>query len=75
NPLINAPHTADELIEGEWDKPYSKETAYYPLAYIKEQKYWPPVNRIDSAFGDRNLICSCPSIKSYENPEPELMES
>ncbi|NND95039.1 MAG: aminomethyl-transferring glycine dehydrogenase, partial [Flavobacteriales bacterium] len=42
NPLINAPHTADELIEGEWDKPYSKETAYYPLAYIKEQKYWPP---------------------------------
>jgi glycine dehydrogenase len=75
NTLVNAPHTADELIHGEWTRPYTKELAYYPMPYIKEQKYWPPVNRIDSAYGDRNLICSCPSIESYEDAEPELLES
>ncbi|NNC81986.1 MAG: aminomethyl-transferring glycine dehydrogenase [Flavobacteriales bacterium] len=74
NMLINAPHTADELIHGEWNRPYTKELAYYPMPYIKEQKYWPPVNRIDSAYGDRNLICSCPSIESYDQEqEAELV--
>lgn len=65
NPLSNAPHTAEELISDDWSHPYSRSTAAYPLEYVREQKYWPPVNRIDSAYGDRNLICSCPSIEEY----------
>ncbi len=73
NPLINAPHTAEELVADDWSHPYSRNTAAYPLAYVREQKYWPPVNRIDSAYGDRNLICSCPSIEAY-GEEMELVE-
>ena len=59
NPLSNAPHTAACLI-GEWDHPYSAELAAYPVPSLKDSKYWPPVRRIDGAFGDRNLVCSCP---------------
>jgi glycine dehydrogenase len=73
NPLRNAPHTAEELVADTWSHPYSRTTAAYPLAYVREQKYWPPVNRIDSAYGDRNLICSCPSIEEY-GEEMEMAE-
>ncbi|MGY4535559.1 glycine dehydrogenase [Pseudomonas sp. TE3786] len=64
NPLKNAPHTAQELL-GEWPHAYSREQAAYPLASIVEAKYWPPVARIDNVYGDRNLVCSCPSISEY----------
>ncbi|QVM95801.1 aminomethyl-transferring glycine dehydrogenase [Pseudomonas sp. SORT22] len=66
NPLKNAPHTAAE-IAGEWSHPYSREQAVYPLASLVEGKYWPPVGRVDNVFGDRNLVCACPSIESYQD--------
>lgn len=59
NPLRNAPHTADCLI-GEWDHPYPARLAAFPLPGLEADRYWPPVRRIDGAFGDRNLVCSCP---------------
>ncbi|MGE8359186.1 aminomethyl-transferring glycine dehydrogenase, partial [Pseudomonas sp.] len=65
NPLKNAPHTALELV-GEWTHPYSREQAVYPTATLVEAKYWPPVGRVDNVFGDRNLICACPSIEAYQ---------
>ena len=67
NLLKNAPHTADCIINKNWSYPYSPQEAVYPVAYLKENKYWVPVRRVDNAFGDRNLICSCPSVESYAN--------
>jgi glycine dehydrogenase len=66
NPLRNAPHTAAALI-GEWSHPYSRDVAAYPVASLRDAKYFPPVGRIDSAYGDRNLICSCPPPSAYES--------
>nr|WP_322939187.1 aminomethyl-transferring glycine dehydrogenase [Pseudomonas sp. s4] len=66
NPLKNAPHTALELV-GEWNHAYSREQAVYPLATLIEAKYWPPVGRVDNVYGDRNLICACPSIEAYQD--------
>ena len=67
NPLKNAPHTASVVIDDEWKHSYSRQIAAYPAPWLKEHKYWPTVGRIDNAFGDRNLICTCPPIDSYEN--------
>lgn len=69
NLLKNAPHTADCIINKDWNYPYSPQEAAYPVAYLKEWKYWVPVRRVDNAYGDRNLICSCPSVESYVNVE------
>jgi len=66
NLLKNAPHTADCIINRNWNYPYSPQEAAYPLDYVKENKFWVSVRRVDNAYGDRNLICSCPSIESYE---------
>jgi glycine dehydrogenase len=65
NLLKNAPHTADCIINKNWEYPYTPQEAAYPLPYLKEWKYWAPVRRVDNAYGDRNLICSCPSVESY----------
>ena len=65
NPLKNAPHTAAEMV-GEWTHPYSREQAVYPVASLIDGKYWPPVGRVDNVFGDRNLVCACPSIENYQ---------
>ena len=65
NPLVNAPHTAAD-VTGEWKRAYSREEAVYPLPYVRENKFWPSVNRIDDVYGDRHLVCSCPSIEHYE---------
>jgi glycine dehydrogenase len=67
NLLKNAPHTADCIINKNWEYPYTPAEAVYPVAYLKEFKYWVPVRRVDNAFGDRNLVCSCPSVESYAN--------
>jgi glycine dehydrogenase len=64
NVLVHAPHTASVLL-GEWARPYSREKAAYPLAYVKANKFFPSVSRIDDAFGDRNLVCSCIPIEEY----------
>lgn len=66
NPLVNAPHTADDLMSDDWHRPYSRSVAAYPVSAIKDAKYWPPVARIDQAYGDRHLVCSCPPIESYQ---------
>lgn len=66
NPLVNAPHTQADLSSADWAHPYSRELACFPSAQTKASKYWPTVNRVDNVYGDRNLICSCPSIESYE---------
>ncbi len=65
NPLKNAPHTAAEVMGEEWERPYTRERAVYPLGWVAESKFWPSVNRIDDAFGDRNLVCSCPPLENY----------
>ncbi|MEM9399228.1 MAG: aminomethyl-transferring glycine dehydrogenase [Verrucomicrobiota bacterium] len=65
NVLKKAPHTAEVLIADGWDHAYSREKAAYPLHWVLERKYWPPVGRIDNVFGDRNLVCSCPDMDSY----------
>ena len=69
NLLKNAPHTADCIINKDWNYPYSPQEAAYPVAYLKEFKYWVPVRRVDNAYGDRNLICSCPSVEAYMHVE------
>ena len=63
--LHNAPHTAESVISSHWDHLYSREEAVYPLLSVKSEKYWPPVARIDGAYGDKNLVCSCPSIEEF----------
>ncbi len=65
NVLKNAPHTADLVINDTWPFPYSRQKAVYPLAFVKESKFWPTVRRIDSAYGDRNLMCSCVPLEEY----------
>ena len=65
NPLVNAPHTAESVVGGEWTHPYSRETAVYPVHALVRTKYWPPVRRIDQAYGDRNLVCACPPIEAF----------
>jgi glycine dehydrogenase len=65
NVLKHAPHTAQHVISDTWDRPYSREQAAYPTAWTRERKFWPTVGRIESAYGDRNLVCSCPPIEEY----------
>ncbi len=67
NVLKNAPHTATMVLTGTWDLPYSREKAVFPASFVKENKFWPTVRRIDSAYGDRNLICSCIPVEEYAN--------
>ena len=67
NVLKNAPHTAEALIAMEWHHPYTREQAAYPAPWTRERKFWPPVGRIDNAFGDRNFVCSCLPIEAYSH--------
>jgi glycine dehydrogenase len=66
--LRNAPHTAEDLLAAEWDRPYTREEAAYPAGVDRASKYWPPVSRIDGAYGDRNLVCACPPIEDLAEP-------
>jgi glycine dehydrogenase len=65
NVLKHAPHTQSVVLLGEWNRPYSREKAVFPLPYVKANKFWPMVSRIDSAYGDRNLVCACEPMESY----------
>ncbi|MBX3194671.1 MAG: aminomethyl-transferring glycine dehydrogenase [Microbacteriaceae bacterium] len=65
NPLVAAPHTAQSVIVGEWTHAYSREEAVYPVRGLVHRKYWPPVRRIDQAYGDRNLVCACPPVEAF----------
>jgi glycine dehydrogenase len=64
NPLVNAPHTAEE-IAGEWRHPYTREEAAYPLPAVRARKYWPPVKRVDQVFGDTHFSCGCPAPEAW----------
>ncbi len=66
NPLKNAPHTQADLIDSDWNRPYSREQAAFPASWLKESKLWPTVNRIDNVYGDRNLFCSCIPVSDYQ---------
>ena len=66
NPLVGAPHTAAVVSHDDWARSYTRSQAAYPLASLRKNKYWPPVGRLDHVYGDRNLVCSCPSIANYE---------
>jgi glycine dehydrogenase len=65
NVLKNAPHTAAAVSANEWTHPYPREQAAYPLPWVKANKFWPSVGRIDNPYGDRNLICICPPMEEY----------
>jgi len=69
NPLKNAPHTSVHVTNDEWNHGYSREQAAFPLGYIKNNKFWPAVGRIDNSYGDRNLFCTCPPVDEYEDKE------
>ena len=69
NPLVNAPHTLTEVVIENWDHPYDREQAAYPVESLRRYKYWAPVNRVDNVYGDRNLFCACPAIDSYRESE------
>ncbi|PJJ62244.1 aminomethyl-transferring glycine dehydrogenase [Compostimonas suwonensis] len=66
SPLRGAPHTAESIVMGEWAHPYDRERAVYPVRSLVRNKYWPPVRRIDQAYGDRNLVCACPPPEAFE---------
>jgi len=66
NPLVNAPHTAAMVTADEWEHAYPRSLAAYPAGVDRARKYWSPVRRIDGAYGDRNLICSCPPPEAFE---------
>jgi glycine dehydrogenase len=65
NPLKRAPHTMETVIADGWNRPYSRERAAFPVKWIRDRKFWPTVGRIESAYGDRNLVCSCPPTDAY----------
>jgi glycine dehydrogenase len=65
SPLRHAPHTAEEVAGDDWAHGYPREVAAYPVRSLRAAKYFPPVGRIDAAYGDRNLVCSCPPIEAY----------
>ncbi|MCE9519824.1 MAG: glycine dehydrogenase (aminomethyl-transferring), partial [Verrucomicrobia bacterium] len=65
NVLKRAPHTAEDLLREQWDRPYTREEAAFPLEWVKADKYWPTVGRIDNVYGDRNLVCTCADVESY----------
>ena len=67
NPLKNAPHTAQTLLSDDWKRPYSRQQAAYPAPWTLEHKFWPVVGRIDNAYGDRNLVCSCQGMEAYQD--------
>ena len=66
NPLKHAPHTLADIMDGNWQRGYSKHEAAWPVPGLKDSKFWPSVNRIDNVYGDRNLFCACPALETYQ---------
>jgi glycine dehydrogenase len=65
NVIKNAPHTCKLVVSDDWNKKYTRQKAAYPLAWVRDNKFWPSVAKVDSAYGDRNLVCSCAPIEAY----------
>jgi glycine dehydrogenase len=72
NVLKSAPHTAEVIMADDWKHSYTREKAAFPLAWVRANKFWPSVSRIDNAYGDRNLVCSCLPIEAYEEKDESL---
>ena len=72
NVLKNAPHTATEVLSEDWAHPYTREQAAFPLPFVRAQKYWPPVKRVDNVYGDRNLVCTCAPLEEYANQQLQV---
>jgi len=72
NPLANSPHTLADVVTSDWQHAYSREQAAYPVDSLRADKYWPPVNRVDNVYGDRNLFCACPAIDSWREDVPAI---
>ena len=66
NPIKNAPHTDSELASDNWEHKYSREQAAYPAKFLKANKFWPPVARVDNVYGDKNIFCTCPSMDEFK---------
>ena len=75
NPLKNAPHTQLAVVKTEWDKPYTREQAAFPLPFVSERKFWPSVARINNTYGDRVLICTCAPTASYADADDSKVTS
>jgi glycine dehydrogenase len=75
SPLRNAPHTAAAVVSSDWNRAYPREQGAFPVPQLKQDKYFPPVGRIDGAAGDRNLVCSCPPLESFEESTEVFEES
>jgi glycine dehydrogenase len=73
SPLRNSPHTMDDLVSENWDRPYSRETGVYPAPWIRANKFWPSCGRVDNVYGDRNLVCTCPPIEAYEDADDKKL--
>jgi glycine dehydrogenase len=73
--LRRSPHPAEDLVTEDWDRAYSRESAAYPIDRLRQNKYWPPVSRIDNAFGDRHLVCSCPPMDAYRADADDSAET
>jgi glycine dehydrogenase len=71
NVLVNAPHTAPMVTTQDWTHPYARDEAAFPVPSLKHRKYWPPVGRVDNAYGDRNLMCSCPPVSAFRTSGAE----
>jgi glycine dehydrogenase len=69
SPLRHAPHTMDDLVRENWNRPYSREVGVYPAPWIRANKFWPSCGRVDNVYGDRNLVCTCPPLEAYEDDE------
>src|SRR6478672_152522 len=74
SPLRQAPHTAEQISADDWDLPYSRTVAAYPVASLRGAKYWPPVRRIDGVHGDRNLVCSCPPPEAFAGADADATD-
>ena len=69
NPVKRSPHTLQQIFSSSWDRPYTREEAAFPAPFVRsDEKLWPSVGRIDDSFGDKNLVCTCPPMESYESP-------
>jgi glycine dehydrogenase len=66
NPLKNAPHTLEDIVDADWPHPYSREQAAFPIPSLRQDKYWAPVSRVDNVYGDRHLFCACPGMEVWK---------
>ena len=73
NPLVNAPHTLGDIAADDWEHAYTRQEAAFAVDWLRHDKYWPPVSRVDNVYGDRHLFCACPSIASFRDEDDKAL--